>query len=268
VAVELQPESKFVRRVSNFLIKPMRGLLLAGVAALAISACAINPGGRSTDFSAEAPAAAQATLSDLAGRYKARPRDKGTMLAYAAALRAVGQPEQAVSVLEAGIALYPRDADIKIAYAKALSSAGRFDQALTVVDDAIVPQSPDWNALLVKGAILDQQGQNDAARAIYTQALLIAPNQASIEANLGLSYAMSNDLASAEAHLRKAASMPGATSKIRQNLGLVIGLQGRFKEAQDIFSREMAPEQVQSNMAYIRAMLTQQNRWDTIKKAR
>jgi Flp pilus assembly protein TadD len=246
----------------------MRGLLVAGVAAIAISACAVNPGGRSVDFSAETPAAAQSTLSDLAARYKARPRDKGTMLYYAAALRAVGQPEQAVSVLEAGIALYPRDSDLKIAYAKALSSAGRFDQALNVINDAIVPQAPDWNALLVKGAILDQQGQNDAARSTYTQALLIAPTQASIEANIGLSYAMSNDLVSAETHLRKAASMPGATSKIRQNLGLVIGLQGRFKEAQDIFSREMPPEQVQSNMTYIRAMLTQQNRWDTIKNAR
>lgn len=250
------------------LIKPLRGLLLAGVAAVAISACAGNPGGRSVDFSAEAPAAAQATLSDLAGRYKSRPRDKGTMLNYAAALRAVGQPEQAVAVLEAGIALYPRDAELKIAYAKALSAAGRFEQALTVVNDAIVPQSPDWNALLVKGAILDQQGQNEQARSIYTQALLVAPNQASIEANIGLSYAMSNDLASAEAHLRKAASMPGATSKIRQNLGLVIGLQGRFTESQAIFGREMPPEQVQSNMTYIRAMLTQQNRWNAIKNAR
>jgi Flp pilus assembly protein TadD len=261
-----QQKSDFVRRRSLLLLKSLRGALMAGVAAAAISACASNPG-RSPDFSAQPPSVAQASLGELAARYKARPQDKTIMLYYAAALRSVGQPEQAVSVLEAGIAANPRDAEIRIAYAKALSAAGRFDQAMNVIDAAIVPQSPDWNALLVKGAILDQQGQNEQARALYTQAALITPNQASIEGNIGLSFAMSNDLNAAEAHLRKAASMPGATSRIRQNLALVIGLQGRFKEATDLFSREMPPEQVQSNMGYVRALLTQQNRWDTIKNA-
>src|SRR5204862_230911 len=85
-----------------------------------------------------------------------------TIIYYAAALRSVGQSEQAFNVVESGIGLYKNDVDLKVAYAKALSAAGRFDQALNVVDDSINPAQPSWNALLVKRAILDQSGRNAA----------------------------------------------------------------------------------------------------------
>lgn len=251
------------------LLKPMRLALLAGAAAIAISACATNRTNvASPDFSGQSTAQQATTVSALAARYKANPRDKATIIYYAAALRSAGQADQAVSVIEAGLALYKNDADLKVNYAKALAAAGRFDQALNIIEDAIDPASPDWNALLVKGAILDQSGRNEEARAVYTQALLIAPNQAALEANLGLSYAMTSDLAQAETHLRKAVGMRGATSQIRQNLALVVGLQGRFDEARKLFAAaNLPPDQVESNMAYVRALLTQQNRWDLIKKA-
>jgi len=250
-------------------LKSLRLLLLAGAAALALGACASN---RATmtqpDFAGQPAAANQQALADLAARYKARPQDKPTIIYYAAALRGVGQPEQAVSVLEAALAVHKTDIDIKIAYAKALTAAGRFEQALNVAQDAINPAAPDWNALLVKGAVLDQLGRNAEARATYTQALLSAPNEASLEANMGLSFAMTNDLGQAEAHLRRAVAMRGATSQIRQNLALVVGLQGRFDEAQAMFARDLPPAQVDANMSYIRALLTQQNRWDLIKGAK
>jgi Flp pilus assembly protein TadD len=246
-------------------LKSMRVVLLAGVAALALSACASNRASMSDPIETGSIGSDSTSLGQLAARYKARPQDKIVIIYYAAALRAAGQPEQAVSVLEAGIAVHRKDLDLKIAYAKALTAAGRFSQALNVADDAIDPASPDWNALLVKGAILDQNGKNAEARALYTQALLIAPNEASLEANMGLSYAMTNELDKAEQHLRKASAMRGASAQVRQNLALVVGLQGRFDECRAMFAKDLPPDQVEANMSYIRALLTQQNRWDLIK---
>ena len=109
-------------------------------------------------------------------------------------------------------------------------------------------------------------GRSGEARVLYQQAMTIAPGEASLYANLGLSYAMTNELAAAEAQLRHAVQMSGSTSQVRQNLALVIGLQGRFDEARGLFALELAPDQVEANLAYIRAMLTQQNRWDLIEK--
>lgn len=248
--------------------RPLRALLLAGVAALALSACASNRASvRSPDFSGQSQAEAQTTLGELAARFKKNPRDKATVIYYAAALRAAGQAEQAIAVLEGGMAAHRDDIDIRIAYAKALSAGGRFEQALNIIDSSIDPATPDWNALSVKGAILDQTGHNQEARQLYRQALLIAPDEASLYANLGLSYAMTNELAEAEAQLRRAAQMRGANSQIRQNLALIVGLQGRFEECRLLFAAELPEDRVEANLAYIRALLTQQNRWEMIKGA-
>lgn len=253
-------------RFTPAVFKPIRLLLLTGTAALALSACAANRTSTQTpDFAGQTRAESAATLGDLAARYKARPGDKAVSIYFAAALRNVGQNDQAIAVLEAAISRSPQDRDLKIAYAKALSAAGRLDQALNVLDAAIQTDQPDWNALSVKGAVLDQMGRNQEARALYSQALLVAPNEASLEANLGLSYAMTNELGPAEQHLRRAVTMRGANSKIRQNLALVVGLQGRFDECRKLYAAELPPDEVEANMAYIRALLTQQNRWNLIQ---
>jgi len=267
VATAANPESGQLLRSLPMRPRCFRTLLLCGVAVLALSACASNRTSsmRSPDFSGMSAAQAHSTLGELAGRYKANPRDKTTIIFYAAALRANGQPEQAVAVMETGMKGYARDADVRIAYAKALTTAGRFQQAMEVIDDTIDPAQPDWNALSVKGAVLDQMGRNRDARELYNQALTIAPQEASLYANLGLSYAMTNDLSEAEAYLRRAAKMRGATSQIRQNLALVVGLQGRFDEAESMFAAELSPDQVAANMTYVRSLLTQQNRWQLIE---
>ena len=209
-------------------LKPLRALLFVSVAALALSACASNPmttgsiGGSASD--GQPLDKKQVALAQLAAHYKKSPGDKAAIIYYAAALRANGQNEQAVAVLENGVAKFRDDPEVLVGYAKALSALGRFDQALNVLDRAINPTAPDWNALLVKGAILDQSGRNKEARAAYTQALKIAPEQASLHANLGLSYSMTNELDKAEAELRIAVKLRGANSQIRQNLALVVGL--------------------------------------------
>ena len=249
------------------IIGSLRCALLIGVAAVGLAGCAVNRGSMpSPDYSGMARGDTQQTLAELGARYKANPHDKTIIISYAAILRAQGLSQQAVAVLENGMAAYPQDVDIRVAYAKALTADGRFDQALNVIDNAIRTDAPDWNALSVKGAILDQMGRNEEARQLYSQALMMAPNEASVEANLGLSYAMTNDLTTAEQHLRRAVSLPGSSSQIRQNLALVVGLQGRFDECRAIYAAELPPEQVESNMAYVRALLTQQNRWDQIPR--
>lgn len=247
--------------------RAFRTLLLAGVAALALSACASNRGQLgNTDHSGLTASQNQANLGELTERYRRNPKDRTTAIHYAAALRAAGQPEQAVAALEASMTAYPGDVAVTVAYGKALTAAGRFEQSMAVLDRVIRPDAPDWNALLVKGATLDQMGRNGEARKIYQQASVIAPGEASIETNLGLSYAMTSELPRAEQHLRRAVQMRGANSQTRQNLALVVGLQGRFDECRAIYAAELPPEQVESNMAYVRALLTQQNRWDLIEK--
>ena len=80
-------------------LKSFRILMFAGVAAVALSACANNRTSMAQADFGGASATQQATaLSQLAGRYKANPRDKATIIYYAAALRAApaGAPSAAI----------------------------------------------------------------------------------------------------------------------------------------------------------------------------
>ena len=52
--------------------------------------------------------------------------------------------------------------------------------------------------------------------------------------NLGLSYVLTNELAEAEKVLREAAASPKATLKVSENLALVLRLQGKAAEAEQL----------------------------------
>ena len=73
--------------------------------------------------------------------------------------------------------------------------------------------------------------------------------------NLGLSYMLSKDLPKAEEALRQAYATPRPSARVRQNLGLVVGLQGRFAEAETIVKADLPPDQAAANVAYLKEML-------------
>ena len=93
------------------------------------------------------------------------------------------------------------------------------------------------------------------AQRYYESALKIVPDEPSVLSNLGLSYALTKDLTRAETTLRRAVAQPGAGPKVRQNLALVVGLHGRFAEAEQIASADLPPDEAAANVAYLREML-------------
>src|SRR4051812_45103167 len=194
-----------------------------------------------------------------AERYRTNPADPVTAINYAQALRAHGQRSQAVAVLEQASIQHPKNMELLGAYGRALADVGNYQQALDVLNRAHTPERPDWRILSVQGAVLDQMGRHDEAQRYYATALKIVPDEPSVLSNLGLSYALSKDLVRAELTLRKAVSRPGAEPRVRQNLALVVGLQGRFAEAETIARADLPPDLAAANVAYLRQMLAQQN---------
>jgi len=200
-------------------------------------------------------------MDTFAERYRANPADPEVAIRYARALRAIGQRAQAAAVLQQSAVHNPQNREVLGAYGRALADAGNFQLALEVLDRAHTQDDPDWRILSVKGAVLDQMGRHADAQRHYASALRLKPDEPSVLSNLGLSYALSKDLPKAEATLRRAAAQPGAEPKVRQNLALVIGLQGRFQEAEQVASSDVPPNEAASNVAYLRQMLAQQDRW-------
>jgi Flp pilus assembly protein TadD len=191
----------------------------------------------------------------LGDRYRANPKDAEAALAYGLALRANGQRAQAAAVLEQASIANPGNKSLLAAYGRALADNGNFQQAFDVLTRAHSPANPDWRILSVQGTCLDQMGRHDEARRYYESALKIVPNEPSVLSNLGLSYMLSKDLPKAEQVLRQAYANPKADSRVRQNLGLVVGLQGRFAEAETIVKADLPPDEAAANVSYLREML-------------
>jgi len=192
-------------------------------------------------------------------RYRANPKDADVALAYGQALRASGQRAQAAAVLEQATINHPGNKALLAAYGRALADNGNFQQAFDVLSRAHTPDNPDWRILSVQGTALDQLGRHDEARRYYASALKIAPDEPSVLSNLGLSYVLSRDLPKAEATLREAYASARADARVRQNLGLVVGLQGRFAEAETIVKADLPPDEAAANVTYLKQMLSRKD---------
>jgi Flp pilus assembly protein TadD len=247
---------------TRFLASTALAVALAGAAA----ACTTTQSADTTG-SLAAPAVPHSEAdwrreADIWGaRYRAKPDDAQAAIQYAQALRATGQRSQAAAVLEQASIRNPKNRRVLGAYGRALADVGNYAQALDVLGRAHTPDQPDWRILSAQGAVLDQMGRHEDARRYYTSALKIVPDEPSVLSNLGLSYALSKNLPKAEATLRRAADQPAAEPRVRQNLALVIGLQGRFAEAETIARGELSPDEAAANVAYLRQMLSEKKDW-------
>jgi Flp pilus assembly protein TadD len=243
--------------------------LLASVAVTAILAAAL--GGCQTagmpDITGALGAKAEANtdpdprrIPDVYGdRFRANPKDVDAALKYGQALRSAGQRAQAVAVLERATITNPGNKPLLAAYGKALADNGNAQQAFDVLGRSHSPENPDWRILSVQGTTLDQLGRHDEARRYYANALKIVPEEPSVLSNLGLSYVLSKDLPKAETTLRRAYGNVNADPRVRQNLALVIGLQGRFQEAETIVKADLPPEEAAANVAYLKQMLSRKD---------
>ncbi len=207
----------------------------------------------------------QRSTEIIGDRYRENPKDADAALAYGQALRANGQRAQAAAVLEQATIAHPGNKALLAAWGRALADNGNFQQAFDVLSRAHSPDNPDWRILSVQGTALDQLGRHEEARGYYASALKIVPGEPSVLSNLGLSYMLTRDLPKAEQTLRQAYASPRADARVRQNLGLVVGLQGRFAEAETIVKADLPPEEAAANVTYLKDML---NRKDSPRAGR
>jgi Flp pilus assembly protein TadD len=110
---------------------------------------------------------------------------------------------------------------------KPADAATFFDRAIAKGADAAFV----WND---KGVAYDQLRRHKEAQQAYRKGLAKYPTDSALRNNLALSLAMTHDFAEAETLLRGLAAEPGATARTRQNLALVLGLEGNAAAARRV----------------------------------
>lgn len=248
--------------LAGSLARLLASAALSAVLAASLGGCQTMSdvtGAISSSKTAAAPEDPRQAVEVYGERYRANPKDADAALAYGQALRATGQRAQAAAVLEQATIANPGNKALLAGYGRALADNGNSQAAFDVLSRAHSPANPDWRILSVQGTTLDKMGKHDEARRYYASALKIVPEEPSVLSNLGLSYMLTRELPQAEQTLRRAYGNPRADGRVRQNLALVVGLQGRFAEAETIAKGDLPAEEAQANVAYLREMLSQKD---------
>lgn len=186
--------------------------------------------------------------------YDLNPGDLEAAVKLSSSLRKMGNPGQALEIAKTARAMYPRDTALMAEFGASLIAMERGKDAIGPLSSAtrLDPRNPRILSLL--GAAHDQIGQYAKGREYYGRALGLAPNDSNILANVGLSYALEGDPRTAEIWLRRAAQNPNASAHVRQNLALVLGLQGKYSEAESLAREDLDSDASENNLAYLRSL--------------
>ncbi len=187
--------------------------------------------------------------------YAKDPRGLPAALSYAKDLKAMGEKRRALAVLQQASILHGDSRELASEYGRLaleFDQIGLAGRLLAAADD---PTDPDWRIISARGTVLAKQGKYKDAIPYYEHALELSHDQPSVLSNLALAHAMDGEPKRAEAMLRKAAAADRNSLKIRQNLALVLGLQGKYDEAKLLASRDLSAESAEENTDYLRRVV-------------
>jgi Flp pilus assembly protein TadD len=189
--------------------------------------------------------------------YAKNPKDAQTALNFARNLKAQGEKQQALAVLQQASAANPTHKGIAGEYGRLLLEFNHITQADKLLELADDPANPDWKVVSARGTVFAKQNQYSKAVPLFERALQLAPDQPSVMSNLALAYAMDGHVEKAEALLRRAAAL-GGDARVNQNLALVLGLQGKYDEAKQAMANDVPPDRAAANVEYLRQMVKAQ----------
>jgi Flp pilus assembly protein TadD len=237
--------------------------LLATTAVAALCGCthhtphlfASNSDGVPSDSMKLASDNQDSVVAQWAAAYARRPDDPDTVLGYAYALKSTGLKPQALNILKVGFAAHPDNGKIASDLGRLALELNRPDIAKTALKAAADQGQDDWRTLSAEGTLLAQDGNHAEAQQYFLAALRQKPDAIPVINNLALSYALGGKPQEAEKLLKQAMADGAKDQRIRQNLALVLGLQGKFSEAKEVASVDISPSDAQANIAYLRNML-------------
>ncbi|MDZ4759918.1 MAG: hypothetical protein SGJ21_02455 [Alphaproteobacteria bacterium] len=200
--------------------------------------------------------------------YEKNPNDNEAALKLARVLRAIGSSQRASEIASQSLAMKPGDVEFTLVLAQASLDQGRPDIAAGALALAERAGLGDWRMMSTIGVTMDQLDRHVDAQDYYRRALILSPANPKILSNLGLSYALSSQPLLAEETLRQAIESPEADARVRQNLVLVLGVQGKFAEAETAAGHETPKELIDSNSAYFRGLLSASRNWENLRGSR
>ncbi len=187
--------------------------------------------------------------------YRRDQKDIDAVVGLSRGLRHLQQAREAQSIVLRAIKEAPKDRDLRAELGKiqlALGEPLKAIDSLSRVDAEI--EGKRWDIKVAMAIAYDRLGMYEQAERRYHQALELSPENAIVMNNFALSLAQAGRLTEAVGVLERAAAMPEATPRMRQNLALLYAMQGDLTLAEQYVRRDMPPNIADQNMAYYRQL--------------
>ena len=241
---------------------------LMAASALTLAACA-SPSGTSADK----PGGDATSLVSLADTTRSNgdpaaaiplyrraqvldPMNAAPLIGIGESLNQLGAYSEANDAWKKALSLEPNNPDALVGFGVALTGLNQPHLAVNRFQSAVAlrPTARAYNGL---GVAYDMLGEPDNAQIAYRTGLSVDPSHLGLTSNLGLSFALTGRYSESIAMLERAATMPGANIRHRQNLALAYGLAGETERAEQLARADLDEQAVLQNMAFyatLRAM--------------
>jgi len=185
------------------------------------------------------------------------PRNFDAALGLGATLARLGAREEAAAAYRDALAIHPDDSEalrglgnVLILLNQPAAAAQQFNRALSAGKGGKDPGNKDPRLYNGLGVAYDMLDDHPAAQSYYQEGLALAPENAEIANNLGLSLLLSGDTSGAVTALRRLAGNKTATVRHRLNLALALVLAGDTRAAEQIARIDLDPASADAQIAY------------------
>jgi Flp pilus assembly protein TadD len=191
----------------------------------------------------------------FANQFDHDPTDAQMGVYLSNAQRAMGRNAEAADTAHTVLLFAPKNTDALLAAARAHIADNNAFYAVDPLKMVTELKPRDWQAWSLLGVAYQQIKRPDDAQAAWATALKLSPDNPAVLTNMAMARVVQGDFAGAEPLLRTAAAQKGATLQIRQNLALVLGLQGKMAEAEKLLREDLPPAQADANLAWLQQQL-------------
>ena len=174
------------------------------------------------------------------------------------AQRAPARYQEAADTAHAVLLFAPNNPDALLAAARAHIAGGNGFYAIDPLKHLSDLKPKDWQAWSLLGVAYDQTKRPEDAQAAWQTALKLSPDNPAVLTNMAMARVSAGDFTGAEPLLRTAVAQKGSTIQERQDLALVLGLQGKMPEAERLLRQDLPPEVADANLAWLQQAMQSQ----------
>ena len=186
--------------------------------------------------------------------YERQPENVDVLVGLSRSLRNLRRAKDAQGIIIKAMVKIKNDPRLLAELGKSQLALNDPMQAIETLSRSDSLDRNNWETVLALAVGFDRVEMYDQSDRYYARADKLSPENVNVLNNRALSLAQRNRLGQALEMMERAASLPEATAKVRQNLALLYAMAGKLEAAERLVREDLSADQADENMAFYRRL--------------